>query len=843
MTIDKLAVRSSNKLLFKSILSLAVKTAIASSLLSNVVYADDVIDSSDDLEVITITHQRHHGLENIKALAQGRTTEPDLANWLSSIPGANINSNGPVTGIAQYRGMYGDRVAASIDGHAVIGAGPNAMDTPLSYSTPLIVDAMTVYRGIAPVSAGMNTLGGAINVAMRKAEVNNSQSLDVSGDVQSAYRSNNQAGTLSSVVNLAKNDHALMLYGNWQAGDDMESGDGLTISPSEFEKRQFGGDLRYSKDETELGFGYHYTDTQDSGTAALPMDIEYIFSHRASLDGKMALSDWKFDWQLSYLDADHGMTNFDLRFNDNEAKHRRNNAAATTIDYKFELSREFTFADLTIGLDGYTAEHDSLISNPNNNAFFVANFNQVSDERIGLYIELKKQVNDLEIQFGARIKQAKLDAGDVGTSMAMMHNMDMTADAGMDMTADTGMDMTADAGMDMTADAGMDMTADTGMDMTADTGMDMTADAGMDMTADAGMDMTADAGMDMTGDAGMDMTADAGMDMTGDAGMDMTDDAGMDMTADADMDMSDEMNMDDMPSMADLAIDLRDSFNEQSKKVEETNLDLSLSITQQMSDTVSLYLGLGLKNRAPSYQELYLWTPMEATGGLADGNTYIGNLGLKSEQAKQIDLGFTYQGKDSEISPHIFYQQVDDYIQGTPLGMDAMSAKMMAKMMAGNETPLQFNNVDAELYGIDINAQTTVGDNLHLSAVISYVEGKRRDIEDNLYRIAPLNATFNLSYIYNDWLANINFKTAAKQDKVSVTNNEQVSSGYGVFGLDLQYYANSNLTLRLGIDNVFDRNYQDHLGGYNRAKNTDIAVMSRLPSEGRSGWVDLSYSF
>ena len=45
--------------------------------------------------------------------------------------------------------------------HPVIGAGPNAMDTPLSYSTPLIVDSMTVYRGIAPVSAGINTLGGA----------------------------------------------------------------------------------------------------------------------------------------------------------------------------------------------------------------------------------------------------------------------------------------------------------------------------------------------------------------------------------------------------------------------------------------------------------------------------------------------------------------------------------------------------------------------------------------------------------------------------------------------------------------------------------------------------------
>ena len=95
----------------------------------------DAKDSIDDIEVITITNQRHHvGLDNNESYAQGKTTEPDLANWLTSVPGANVNSNGPVTGIAQYRGLYGDRLSATLNGHTIIGAGPNAMDTPLSYS-------------------------------------------------------------------------------------------------------------------------------------------------------------------------------------------------------------------------------------------------------------------------------------------------------------------------------------------------------------------------------------------------------------------------------------------------------------------------------------------------------------------------------------------------------------------------------------------------------------------------------------------------------------------------------------------------------------------------------------
>jgi len=75
-------------------------------------------------------------------------------------------------------------------------------------------------------------------------------------------------------------------------------------------------------------------------------------------------------------------------------------------------------------------------------------------------------------------------------------------------------------------------------------------------------------------------------------------------------------------------------------------------------------VGIGLENRAPSYQEHYLWTPMEATGGLADGHTYIGDINLKPETAYQLDLGLNYQNEKFMLAPHIFYQPIDDYIQG-----------------------------------------------------------------------------------------------------------------------------------------------------------------------------------
>jgi iron complex outermembrane receptor protein len=704
--------------------AIAVKIFLLSTITSSTVIfsgqalADEAPDAIDELEVITITNQRHHGLEDLKGYAQGHTSAPDLADWLTSVPGANVNSNGPITGIAQYRGLYGDRVAASLDGHPVIGAGPNAMDTPLSYSTPLIVDSMTVYRGIAPVSAGINTLGGAVEVKMRKAETMNGQATIVSGDVQAGYRSNNSAKTLSAVTNIAKDNVAVLLYGNSQKGDSMESGDGVVISPTDFDKVQFGGDIRYSKDDNEIGLSYHYTDTNDSGTPALPMDIEYIESHRITLDGAFSLSGWQAEWQLGYIDADHGMTNFLMRENNDPTKYRRNNATAETSDFKVKLTKDFDFGELAFGVDGYFASHDSVITNPNNMMFKVVNFNKVKDNRYGIFTQWQNQFDQTKVQLGVRLKRAEANADNVSSSMAMMPNM-----------------------------------------------------------------------------------------------------------------------------MGTLVSGLQDDFNNADRKVSDNNVDIALNTQTKLSTNLSFSAGVGLKTRAPSYQERYLWTPMESTGGLADGHTYIGDINLKSETAYQVDLGLTYQDEKLMLAPHIFYQSIDDYIQGTPMGMAHMSAKMLADMMSGDTNPLKFSNVDAELYGIDLNGYYHISEQIELSTIISYVQGERRDIDHNLYRIAPLNGQVNLRYSADDWMVKTSLVMAAKQSDVSSTNNEQKTSGYGVVNIDAQYFVNNDLAIRLGVDNILDKNYQNHLGGYNRVKGTDIPVMSRLPSEGVSAWAEVTYSF
>ena len=132
---------------------------------------------------------------------------------------------------------------------------------------------------------------------------------------------------------------------------------------------------------------------------------------------------------------------------------------------------------------------------------------------------------------------------------------------------------------------------------------------------------------------------------------------------------------------------------------------------------------------------------------------------------------------------------------------------------------------------------------LRLEGTVSYVRGARRDIADNLYRIAPLGGRLALTWDAGDWWLTGESVGAARQDKVSATNGEAASPGWVAanlwFGLDL----GKAVSLSGGIENLFDRRYSDHLAGRNRVPLSDVAVGEKLPASGRSLFVRLGVDF
>jgi len=166
----------------------------------------------------------------------------------------------------------------------------------------------------------------------------------------------------------------------------------------------------------------------------------------------------------------------------------------------------------------------------------------------------------------------------------------------------------------------------------------------------------------------------------------------------------------------------------------------------------------------------------------------------------------------------------------------------MVSSMNGDTSPLRFANVDARLYGVDVDFGARLVGPLRADGVISYVRGERRDIDDNLYRIAPPRMNIGLTWEGDAWSATFESVLAAKQDKVSATNSEAVTDGFAVFNLFGDLTIADGVALSAGVENLFDERYEEHLAGYNRVMGSDVALGARLPGSGRGAFVRIRLS-
>lgn len=295
-----------------------------------------------------------------------------------------------------------------------------------------------------------------------------------------------------------------------------------------------------------------------------------------------------------------------------------------------------------------------------------------------------------------------------------------------------------------------------------------------------------------------------------------------------------------MPGMLAMA------FNAQDRKWEDSTFDAVAQGWYHVNGKATLRGTIASKTRAPGYVERFAWLPTPASGGLADGNTYVGDLGLKPETAFILEAGVDLHLTRLSARPTLFYRRIDDYIQGVPFDVTPGaidSSVEMVSNMNGDPTPLRFANVDAKLTGFDVDFNWTLSDALDLEGGLSYVEGKRRDIVDDLYRIAPLRGRLAVTWSSGAWYVTGEGQFTAEQTNVSDTNSEAETDGHTIFNLFGGWAVNQNLFLNVGVANLLDEDYEDHLSGYNRISDSDVALGDRLPGAGINGYVRLEYIF
>jgi len=233
-----------------------------------------------------------------------------------------------------------------------------------------------------------------------------------------------------------------------------------------------------------------------------------------------------------------------------------------------------------------------------------------------------------------------------------------------------------------------------------------------------------------------------------------------------------------------------------------------------------------------------------------DRYDYLGNPQLKPETNNEVDLTFRYDNDNAgSVYLNFFYSYVRNYITAnllpeaviTPQTQGALGVKQFDNadyathrgFELGYRSPDKYklggNVVAAYTYGVIPSVTRYIITN---SQVTDAVEIK----DDALPEIPPFEATVNVFYKLLDGKVTpgLTLRTVAAQRHISQAFYEQYTPGFWVMNAAVMGKVNKFVELNLGVKNLFDRAYYEHL---NRRI---IGTMDDLYEPGRVFYVTLS---
>lgn len=269
----------------------------------------------------------------------------------------------------------------------------------------------------------------------------------------------------------------------------------------------------------------------------------------------------------------------------------------------------------------------------------------------------------------------------------------------------------------------------------------------------------------------------------------------------------------------------------------EHNLGGLLRLEYDVSSHASLYLGISRSNRTANTTERTMASTMMPMmpGGM--NPSWIGNPALSSEKHSQIDLGYGYRDQDYSFLASVYYDSVNDFI-----------FRDHARAQQGilqNNSALVYRNIDARLWGVEMEGKAALGQNFEISGNLTYTNGHNRDIDIALDQIPALMINTTLTYSQDSWNSGVRLRAALDQNRVDDNamigsgRDAQATPGYAVIDLFGAFELTDTIKARFGISNVFDTTYANHLN--RESLNDATSVQVREP--GRSFYLRLGASF
>jgi iron complex outermembrane receptor protein len=269
---------------------------------------------------------------------------------------------------------------------------------------------------------------------------------------------------------------------------------------------------------------------------------------------------------------------------------------------------------------------------------------------------------------------------------------------------------------------------------------------------------------------------------------------------------------------------------------EEHNLGTLIRYEQDLSNGLTIYTGLSRSVRTADATERGLANYMV----MASNNmSWVGNPNLNPEKHHQFDIGFTKDKKNLSFGANLYVNRVTDYILRD-------SARGQTGILVNAPMADVYRNVDVLLSGVEVQGSWNISKTLTLNGVATYTYGDNLDDNIALSQIPPLQGNLGIGYKANQFLKlNTNMRYALKQTRVDTNpmtgTGRDVSrtSGYAVLDVNAVLSNYNPLLITVGVSNIFDTTYANHLNRSNISDPIEIQVNE----PGRSFYIQANLPF
>jgi hemoglobin/transferrin/lactoferrin receptor protein len=273
-----------------------------------------------------------------------------------------------------------------------------------------------------------------------------------------------------------------------------------------------------------------------------------------------------------------------------------------------------------------------------------------------------------------------------------------------------------------------------------------------------------------------------------------------------------------------------DSFSADSEIDESTSDDEvspKIAVSYEPIRGLVGFASYGRAFRAPSINELYnegTHFAIPLPNGQTAVNSFVANPDLKPEVSDTLEFGLGYERADTlmkndefRIKGAYFQSEVENLIDISVNSVGPSRGCFIPPYTGCNAGTTDTVNVpEAELEGYELEASYDA-QRFYLTAGFSSIDGENTRTGESLGVLTPdrLSTDIGLRLFEIDTVVGVEGEFASGFDKVDDASEER--GGYSVFDLYLQWapseQALRGLTINLGVDNVFDRDYERVFAG------------------------------